>query len=440
MGKKMKQFVKLSDFLWLFAAFCAILLSVCIPVRKERRTMKLKRMTALALAGIMSLSLLAGCGKQGAASTSGSQSGAASVEQEPLGTVDLATVTDICTYLCGLPADTVMATANGMEIDAGELMYWLVTNCDQMVQTYYYYQGTEELPWTTVIGDENGEGDKTFAQYMVEDSVKYAAMQRIVEQKAKEAGVTAKKEDMDAFQDSFDQLEQELAAETDKISVKQYLWQQALTDELLTKNYEMDFLYQGLTDYYFGEGGEQEPTEEILLSYLDTAGYYSVKHILLETKESTDEEKAEKKAKAEELLAQIKASGNDEALFDKLMKEYSEDPGLATSPEGYTFQANTNIDPAFEEAALALEPGQLSEIVEGMHGYHILLRMPMKVTDELKQTFINEQMSLMGTLWIEAAEIELTDAGKALDAKAVYDAMQVYRNTIAKLMEAEEAN
>jgi len=396
-----------------------------------------KRMTALALAGVMTLALLSGCGKQGGASTSASQSGAvsgsASVESEPRPTVDLATVTDICTYLCGLTPDTVVATADGTDITAGELMYWMVSNCDQMVETYYYYQGTQELPWTTVIGEGEEEG-KTFAEYLVEDSVKYAAMQHIVEQKAKEAGIAVSKEDKDTVQAVLDQLADQMKAETDKISVEQYLWQQALTDELLAWNYEMDYLYQGLADHYFGKGGEREPTEDILLSYLDTAGYYSVKHILLETKEATDEVKAQKKAKAEDLLAQIKASGNDEALFDKLMKENSEDPGLATSPEGYTFQANTNIDPAFEEAALALEPGQLSEIVEGMHGYHILLRLPMKVTDELKEAFINEQMSLMGSMWIEAAKIDLTEAGKNLDAKGVYDAMQAYRSTIAQLI------
>ncbi|MBR2935343.1 MAG: peptidylprolyl isomerase [Oscillospiraceae bacterium] len=398
-----------------------------------------QRVTAMALVIVMCMCVLTGCGKQGAASSSaqsGAVSGSVSVEREPLGTVELSTVTDICTYLCGLAPDTVVATADGMDITAGELMYWLVTNCDNMVEYYSYYQGTDQLPWTAVIGEEEEPG-KTFAEYMVEDSVKYAAIQRIVERKAKEAGIAVKQEDKQAVQTSLDTLADQLAADTDKVSVEQYLWQQALTNELFAWNYQMDYLYQGLSDHYFGEGGEREPTEEILLSYLDTAGYYSVKHILLETKEATDEVKAQKKAKAEELLAQIKASGNDQALFDKLMKENSEDPGLATSPEGYTFQANTNIDPAFEMAALELEPGQLSEIVEGMHGYHIILRLPMQATEEIKETFINEQMSLMGSLWIESAQIELTDAGKALDAKAVYDAMQIYRNTIAQLMGKE---
>ena len=401
-----------------------------------------KRMTALVLAGVLTIGLLSACGSGDGESSSQSaaQSSSSSAEANALTAVDLTTITDISTYLCGLPSGEVVASVNGTPITAGELMYCLVTGCDNMVEYYYYYQGTQELPWNTVLAAEDGEiedgavaEEKTFAEYMLNDAVKTAAMQIIVETKAKEAGITVTKENAEASQASLDMVTQQLAADTDKITVEQALWTQALTKDDFIRLYNMEYLYQGLTDHYYGEGGENEPAEEILLSYADAAGYYAVKHILLETKESTDEEKAEKKAKAEELLAQLKASGNDEALFDKLMKEHTEDPGIATNPEGYTFQANTNIDPAFEEAALALEPGQLSEIVEGQHGYHIMRRMPMKVTDDLKTDFINEQMSLMGTMWVESAEIEMTEAGKTLDAKAVYDAMQNYRYTVAKV-------
>lgn len=392
---------------------------------------RLKRLNALVLAGVLCLSLLAGCQQGAASSASGSVSGSASTsaQEAPVATVDLNTVADICTYLSGLNADEVVATADGMDITAGELMYWLVYNCDQMSNDYYYYQGTDELPWNTV--DEST--GSTFSDYLRQVSVTYAATQRIIEKNAKAAGVSVKQVDKGAIQASLETLAEYLAADTDKITVEQYLWQQGLTSELYTWNCEMDYLYQGLSDYYFGKGGEREPTEEILLSYLDDEGYYSVKHILLETKEATDEVKAQKKAKAEELLAQIKAAGGDEAVFDKLMKEHSEDPGLAQNPEGYVFQANTNIDPAFEMAALALEPGQLSDIVEGVHGYHILLRTPMKVTQELKQTFVNDQMGMMVGGWIELAEIKTTDACDKLDPKTIYQAMTDYRNTIAAI-------
>lgn len=391
----------------------------------------LKRFAALALAGALGLSLLTGCGKQGEAESSASSSA-----QTPVATVELSTIDNICTYLCGLGPDEVVATMDGIDITAGELMYWLVNNCDQMRTYYYYYQGTDELPWDT-IDESTGE---TFSDYLLQDAVNYAATQRMVEKQAKQAGITVRQEDKDAIQASLDTLAAQLAADTDKINVEQYLWQQALTTDLYHWNCEMDYLYQGLSDHYFGEGGEREPTEDTILSYLDDAGYYKVKHILLATVdtdsgEALDEKTvAAKKKQADDLLAQLKASGNDQALFDRLMNEYSEDPGLATYPDGYDFQVNTSVDPAFEEAALALEPGQISDVVEGVSGYHIILRLPMEA-EEYREIFATEQMSLMASFWMEKADIQLTDAHDKLDPKAIYQAMTDYRNTIAVLVE-----
>lgn len=394
-----------------------------------------QRVTALTLAGVMSVCLLTGCGKQTAASTSAS--GTNSVE--PLPTVDLSTVTNICSYLSGLPAEEAVATVDGTGITAGELMYWLILNCDNMANYYYYYQGTSELPWNTT-DESTGEN---FADYLLQDAIQYAAMQRIVEKKAKEAGVTVQKADEDAIRTSLETLKQQLAADTDRINVEQYLWQQALTTDLYRWNCEMDYLYQGLSDHYFGKGGEREPTEDIVLSYLDTGGYYKVKHILLATVDTATREELDeatvtaKKKQADELLAQIKASGNDQALFDKLMKEYSEDPGLASYPEGYNFQINTSVDPAFEAAALELEPGQISGVVEGVSGYHIILRLPMDAQEHW-ENFITEQMSLMASGWLEMAEVEMTEAAQKLDPKAIYDAMSAYRNTIAQMIDEAE--
>lgn len=83
---------------------------------------------------------------------------------------------------------------------------------------------------------------------------------------------------------------------------------------------------------------------------------------------------AEKKAKAEEVLSRAKA-GED---FAKLANEFSEDPG--NKPPGGEAQGGLYKDvpkgqmvPAFEQAALALEPGQISEnLVETPFGYHII--------------------------------------------------------------------
>ncbi len=82
----------------------------------------------------------------------------------------------------------------------------------------------------------------------------------------------------------------------------------------------------------------------------------------------------EKKAKAEQILSRAKA-GED---FAKLANEFSEDPGNK-DPKGelqgglYKDVTKGKMVPAFEQAALALEPGQIADnLVESPYGYHII--------------------------------------------------------------------
>lgn len=82
---------------------------------------------------------------------------------------------------------------------------------------------------------------------------------------------------------------------------------------------------------------------------------------------------ATKKVKAEEILARVKA-GED---FAKLADEFSEDPGNKRDGknQGGLYEGITKgqFDPAFEGAALALQPGQATDkLVETQFGYHII--------------------------------------------------------------------
>ena len=82
----------------------------------------------------------------------------------------------------------------------------------------------------------------------------------------------------------------------------------------------------------------------------------------------------EKKDKAEQILSRAKA-GED---FAKLANENSEDPGNK-DPKGelqgglYKDVPKGRMMPAFEQAALALQPGQIADnLVETPYGYHII--------------------------------------------------------------------
>ena len=77
----------------------------------------------------------------------------------------------------------------------------------------------------------------------------------------------------------------------------------------------------------------------------------------------------EKKAKAEDILKRIKA-GED---FNKLAEENSDDPGSKKDGGLYKDITKGAMVPEFEQAALALEPGQVADqLVESKFGYHII--------------------------------------------------------------------
>jgi len=74
------------------------------------------------------------------------------------------------------------------------------------------------------------------------------------------------------------------------------------------------------------------------------------------------------KAKAQDLLKQVKAGGD----FAALAKAQSQDPGSAPDGGDLGFFPKGQTDPAFEAAAFALKPGGVSDVVETQFGYHVI--------------------------------------------------------------------
>jgi peptidyl-prolyl cis-trans isomerase C len=125
-------------------------------------------------------------------------------------------------------------------------------------------------------------------------------------------------------------------------------------------------------------------------------------HVLLSTKDPetnkdlTEEQKAAKHKKAEEVLKRARA-GED---FGKLAKEYSEDPGSKDKGGEYQF-ARGQMVPEFESAAFGLKTNQVSDIVTTQFGYHIIklnekipaTKMELaKVAPEVKDYLKQQQM------------------------------------------------
>jgi peptidyl-prolyl cis-trans isomerase D len=121
-----------------------------------------------------------------------------------------------------------------------------------------------------------------------------------------------------------------------------------------------------------------------------------VQHILLKTTDKTPAEDAQIKAKAEDLLKQIRAGAN----FSDLAKKNSEDDASAKNPKNPgelpDWVVRGQTEKPFEDAAFALKPGQVSDLVKTVYGYHII---KVLAREDAHQRTFEEARSDIATQW-----------------------------------------
>lgn len=127
---------------------------------------------------------------------------------------------------------------------------------------------------------------------------------------------------------------------------------------------------------------EKEVTPTVTVNDADVNDFYTknpnqfqepeavhVQHILLRTPENADDATKKKaKAEAQSVLDKLKKGGD----FAALAKQYSQDPGSAPNGGDLGFVQKGRTVPAFEQAAFAMKPGQLSGVAESPFGFHVI--------------------------------------------------------------------
>lgn len=391
----------------------------------------LKRFGALTLALAAALCVLTGCGGEGASGSapgnaSGSGEGSGSSQAQPM---DLSKISDPYLAVSGLAGGETVAAVGQAEITAADYLYWLNRVIDNYLSQFGGQMST--LPWDTEISD-----GLTFGQSMSDQALDVAASYCAVAELARQEGLAPDPSVASEIDQYYADLVMQADADEDRVIYT--LWSNMLTKEELTRLNESSDLYSQLQELYFGPDSGNYPTDAEVMAYLDESGQYRAKHILLstidlDTREPLDDETiARKKALADDLLAQLRAAEDPIALFDDLMNEHSEDTGLAAYPEGYTTSKGQMVAP-FEEAALALQTGEISGVVESDYGYHIILRLPMN-PDDFRDECVSARMGEKITQAQESLGIEKTDALAKVDVGAFWDSMQSLQSAIqAKL-------
>lgn len=384
--------------------------------------MKLKKLLCAGLSGVLTAGLLAGCAGTG----------------EPEATPDPG---DIAYQAAGITRDTVLYTVDGTEVPADEYLFWLLTSISTAKQSGYL---ADDTAW-----EEEIDGTPT-ADYLKNDALETSKLYALVELKAAEEGTAISEEDQTTADEQMTQLQETL--ESQGIVYQDWLDQQCISDTAFRKLNMAYYQSLALEEKYAADG-KLDPEDAEMDAFLEEQGIYNAKHILVAFENSTgtdettgyptysDAEKAAKKAEAEELLAQIRAAGDPAAKFDELMNAYSDDgrdeEGNLYYPDGYLAYSGQMVA-EFEEGALALAEGEISEPIETVYGYHIILRLDAD-TPDTRSLYSNYAMSNLMDGWLENAVVETNDAFAALDPKAFYDKIQQLNEARQAKRDAEAA-
>ena len=327
----------------------------------------MRKLTVAALISVMAMSLLTGCGKDEA-----------------------------------LDGTKAAATINGTEIPMGMVSLAARQQQAQITAMYMSYMGSADNIWDTVYDEESG---LTYGEEMKEDVVNMLASYYLMKEKAPEYGVEITEEDQSAIA--------EAAAAFMEDNTEETLTELAVTEDQVKELLELETIASRMHDAIVAEAEVEITDEEVQQSSFTYVSVYAG------GEEITEDEIAETKAQAQEVLDQMLET--PEADMNEIAAAVDE--GLSA----YDGNFKTTIAEDEEESGIypqevidvlrTLEEGEVApELVETENNFYIV-RLDQKVDEEateeerasVEQTKKEDAYTELTEGWLEEADLKLDE-------------------------------
>ena len=297
-----------------------------------------------------------------------------------------------CLAGCGSKNEDTVMTVDGVDVSFDEYMYYLNTAASTLI-SYYQSSTGAGVDWDGVcIYDKT----RTNAEWCINEALYNAAQGCVIMSKGKSMNALPTDEQLKSLEDNISTIRKNYEESDDPdAAFADALNGQGFTLESFKAVNKINFTLSNIFTSLYGENGEKL-SEEKLQTYIEENGYMTSAHILFRTKEDvkgengqttqeelSDSAKAEKKAQAEKLCKELKAIKDDtqrKEKFFEYMKEYSEDPGKESFPNGYCVTEGTMVE-EYTDTTRELKNYEVSDVVESDFGYHIIMRLPTVSSD-----------------------------------------------------------
>lgn len=248
----------------------------------------------------------------------------------------------------------VAATVNGVNIKEDT-----VTKQIMAVRTSFGYDKDED--WAQYLVD-NSMTPESYREQVIDSYVESYLKQ----QAEKEYDITVTDEDLEK---SWQEAAEASGGE------------EAFTEQIETYGFTKDSYKESLRSNLASQklkeavAGTEDPTDDEIVAYLnESLDVYNdarrSSNILIKVAEdASEEEDAEAKAKAQEVLDKIESG---DMSFADAAKEYSEDTGSAQDGGDVGWDKLTTFVTEYQDVLSGLSKGQVSGLVKTTYGYHII--------------------------------------------------------------------